>query len=239
MPRSILPHRDRGRGGILGICWVVLSALAVPSTCARAQATLTSAIWHQYNVVPTVPFVAFDPDSTDAPVPGAAIGNISQHSQGSILVYDLSAAVICSPREFSYPKLRGTQGFRQSFSATYEANRTELKLLFAFDDKALSAIRTYEVTLSSASFLTIPFNQLLNIKTQVQDDPRCSGFRPTKTISKPIVADVGFVFQLTHPFSPETEKRLRESFAAEQSKGGDPVFKLSMPHRLVALGIID
>lgn len=223
---------------MLAVCWVVLSALAMHGSCARAQATLTSAIWNQYNVAPTLPFVAYDPDSINAPVPGAAIGNISQHSLGSILVYDLSAAVICSLREFSYPKLRGTQGFRQSFSAGYEANRTELKLLFAFDDKALSAIRAYEVTLSSASFLTIPFNQLLNIKTQVQDDPRCSGFQPTKTISKPIVADIGFVFQLTHPFSPETEKRLRENFATE-SGGGDPVFKLSMPHRLVALGIID
>ena len=208
---------------------------------AWAQNTLAAAIWNQYRVPPVLPFVAFEQDSATTPLPGSAVVDISQRTLDGISTYDLSTATVCTLQNFNYPKLRGTQGFRQVFPASDAVNRTELRLLFAFDDEALAAIRSYEVKISSARFLTIPYDQLLAVKTQTRDLGKCSGSRSAeiKTIIKPIVANIDVVFQLTRPFSDETVGGLRKRLAIDLQKADSLEYKLAIHQRLIALGIAD
>jgi hypothetical protein len=215
-------------------------ALALFLHCgsAEAQNTLVAAIWNQYRVAPVVPFAPFAQDSPAAPLPGSTVENIVQRTLDGISIVDLSNASICTLQNFDYPKLRGTQGFRQPFPAGEAANKSELRLLFAFDDEALAAIRSYQVTVSAARFVTIPYDQLLMVRDQTREAGKCSGSRSARTIIKPIIANVEVVFQLTRPFSDKTIQGLRKNFAVDQ-KPESLDCRLLMPQKLIALGIAD
>jgi hypothetical protein len=220
---------------------LIVLGILLQCPSAWAQDTLAAAIWSQYRVAPILPFAAFEHDSATAPLPGSTIGGVSERTLDGIFTYDLSGATICTSQNFDYPKFRGTQGFRQAFQAASAANRIELRVLFAFDDEALAAIRSYEVTISSARFLTIPFDQLLTVKTQTRDLGACSELRAAtfRTAIKPIVANVDVVFQLTRPFSDETLKRLRVKPAIDLQQTERLEYRLVIYRKLIALGIAD
>jgi hypothetical protein len=209
---------------------------------AWAQNTLAAAIWKQYRVPAVLPFAAFEQDSPAAPLPGSAIAGLSQRSFDGVSTYDLSAAVICTLQYFAYPKFRGTQGFRYAFSASSLSNRTELQFLFAFDDDELKTIRSYEITVHSALFLTIPYDQLLKNKTEARSLERCSNANPSeiKTVIKPIIADVDVILRVARPLPDETLRKLRRKFAVDQQRGEPLIeYKLSTRQQLIALGISD
>jgi hypothetical protein len=223
--------------------WRCLLALAVFLQCsaACAQGTLAAAIWNQYRVPPVLPFVAFAPDSPKAPLPGSTIAGLSQRTFDGVSSYDLSSAKVCPLQNFDYPKLRATQGFRFSFQASGPLNRAELQLLFALDDDALKVVQSYEVTVHSARFLTIPYDQVLKYRAQANDLGRCSTANPSalKTVVKPIIADIDVIFRLARPFSDQTVERLRKNFATDQQRVEGLEYKLLIRQRLVALGIAD
>jgi hypothetical protein len=220
---------------------VLLGALILQSSNACAEGTLAAAIWNQYRTPPVVPFAAFQPGAAAAALPGAAIRGMSGRALDGVSTYDLSAATVCALPNFAYPKFRGTQGFRQAFAGVESANKIELRLLFAFDDEALAAIRSYEVTVSSARFLTIPYDQLLAIQTQTSDLERCQGADRAafKTVLKPIVADVDFRFQLARPFAKETLRQLDRKFVVDPRDVESLEYKVSARHRLIAIGIAE
>jgi hypothetical protein len=220
---------------------LILGALILQSSNAWAESTLAAAIWNQYRTPPVIPFAAFSPDAAVAALPGSAVRGLSGRTLDGVFAFDLSAATVCASPNFDYPKFRGTQGFRQTFAAGEPANRTELRLLFAFDDETLAAIRSYEVTVSSARFLTIPYDQLLAVKAQASDPGRCPGADPAalKTILKPIVADVDFRFQLARPFAGETVRQLGRKFAVDPRNAESLDVKVSAHHRLIALGTLE
>jgi hypothetical protein len=218
-----------------------LSAFILQSSNACAESTLAAAIWNQYRTRPVIPFAAFRPDAAAAAVPGSAVRGMSGRVLDGVSTYDLSAATVCALPNFAYPKFRGTQGFRQNFVAGEPANKTELRLLFAFDDETLAAIRSYEVTVSSARFLTIPYDQLLAVQAETRDLERCRGADPAvfKTVLKPIVADVDFRFQLARPFAEETVRQLGKKFVVDLRNTESLEYKVSVRHRLIALGIVE
>jgi hypothetical protein len=154
---------------------------------------------------------------------------------------DLSTATICKPSRTATGQFQGTQGFRQSFPAGNPENKAELRLLFGFDDDALSAIQAYETTISSANFLTIPTDRLAAIKAQSRISGKCSqaGSSGTRTAIKPIVANVAVVFKLTRPFSDETVRRLQARFPGHSHAVEGFDYRLSMHRRLVGLGMED
>jgi hypothetical protein len=229
------------RGSRLLRSLLIFGALVLQSSNAHAESTLAAAIWNQYRTPPVIPFATFRPDAAAAALPGAAIRGMSGRALDGLSTYDLSAATVCALPNFAYPKFRGTQGFRQTFSGGEPANKTELRLLFAFDDEALAAIRSYEVTVSSARFLTIPYDQLLAVQAQTSDLERCPGAGPAafKTVLKPIVADVDFRFQLARPFTEETVRQLGRKFATDPRTTESLEYKVTVRHRLIALGIAE
>ena len=166
-------RRQYSKGMIRFRCLIVLLAFLHCSN-AWAQNTLAAAIWSQYRVPAVLPFAAFEQDSPATPLPGSAIAGLSQRSFDGVATYDLSAAKVCSLQNFNYPKFRGTQGFRFFFQASGSLNRAELQLLFGLDDDELKTIRSYEITVHSALFLTIPYDQLLKNKTEARSLERCS-----------------------------------------------------------------
>jgi hypothetical protein len=192
---------------------VLMGTLVLPCP-AWAQNTLAAMISAQYRVAPVIPFAAFDPESPNAPLPGSTIADISQRTLDGISATDLSTATICKPPGTAAGQFQGTQGFRQSFPAGNPENKAELRLLFGFDDDALSTIQAYEITISSASFLTIPTDRLAAVKAQSRVLGKCAqaGSPGTRTAIKPIVANVAVVFRLTRPFSDETARRLQQRF---------------------------
>ncbi|HEV7599784.1 MAG TPA: hypothetical protein VGO49_05935 [Bradyrhizobium sp.] len=207
---------------------------------AWAQNTLAAMISTQYRVAPVIPFVAFDPESPNAPLPGSTIADISQRMLDGISATDLSTATICKPSHTAIGQLQGTQGFRQSFPAEHPENKAELRLLFGFDSDALSAIQTYETTISSANFLTIPTDRLAAIKAQSRVLGKCAQGSPeTRTAIKPIVANVAVVFKLARPFSDETVRRLQQRFPDHPYGVEGLAYRLSMHRRLIALGMAD
>jgi hypothetical protein len=220
-----------------------LLALGIFLQCsnARAQSTLAATIWNQYRVPPVLPFAAFEPDSPTAPLPGSAIAGLSQRTFDGVSTYDLATAKVCTLQNFDYPKFRGTQGFRNFFQASGPLNRTELQLLFGLDDEALKAIQSYEVTVRSARFLTIPYDQVLKNKAEAGDPARCSAANAPalKTVVKPIVADIDVSFRLLRPFSDETVQRLRKTFPIDQQRVEGLEYKLLIHQRLIALGTVD
>jgi hypothetical protein len=220
---------------------VMLGALVLPCSGASAQNTLAAMIYAQYRVAPVVPFTAFDPDSATAPFPGSTIKNLSQRPLDGIATTDLAAATVCTLQGFSYGKFRGTQGFRQTFAAGDAANKAELRLLFGFDDDTVAAIQAYEITVFAASFLTTPYNQLLDIKAQTRSLERCSGAasQATRTAVKPIVADVAVMFRLARPFPDETLRALQKKFLLHSPAAQGLEYRLLMHRRLIALGMED
>jgi hypothetical protein len=216
---------------------VLVGTLVLPCP-ARAQNTLAAMISAQYRVAPVIPFAAFDPESPNAPVPGSTIADISQRMLDGIATTDLSTATICKPSHAATGQFQGTQGFRQSFPAGEPENKAELRLLFGFDNDALSAIQTYETTISSVSFLTIPTDRLAAIKAQSRVLGKCSeaGSLATRTVIKPIVANVAVVFKLARPFSDETVRRLQARLTGPPHVEGLD-FRVSMHRRLIALGM--
>jgi hypothetical protein len=220
---------------------LILGAFILQSSDACAESTLAAAIWNQYRTPPVIPFAAFQPDPAAAALPGAAIRGVSGRALDGVSTYDLSAATVCALPNFAYPKFRGTQGFRQTFAGVEPVNKIELRLLFAFDDEVLAAIRSYEVTVSSARFLTIPYDQLLAVQAQTSDLERCPGAAPAafKTVLKPIVADVDFRFQLSRPFAEETVRQLGRKFVVDPRNTESLEYKVSARHRLIALGIAE
>jgi hypothetical protein len=219
---------------------VLVGTLLLPCP-AWAQNTLAAMISAQYRVAPVIPFAAFDPESPNAPLPGSTIADISQRMLDGISTTDLSTATICKPPGAAAGQLQGTQGFRQSFPAGNPENKTELRLLFGFDDDALSAIQAYETTISSASFLTIPNDRLAAIKAQSRVLAKCpqAGSLSTRTAIKPVVANVAVVFKLARPFSDETARRLQQRFPGHSHEVERLDYKLTMHRRLIALGIED
>jgi hypothetical protein len=220
---------------------VLLGAFVLPCSNASAQNTLAAMISNQYRVAPVVPFAAFDRESAAAPLPGSTIGELSQHTLDGISTTDLSAATVCKSQSFNYGPFTGTQGFRQLFPAGSPANRTELRLLFGFDDDALAAIQSYDVTVSSAGFLTVPYDRLPDIKAQTRARGRCSGPDSSRyrTVIKPVVANVGVAFRLARPFSEETLRFLRQKFPGHPHEAQNLEYRLSMHSRLIALGLED
>lgn len=220
--------------------YVILCIFILQSPSAWAQNTLVATIWGQYRVPPILPFAAFEQDLNAVPLPGSTIRGISTRTLDGVSTYDLSDATICSSPNFNYPKFRGTQGFRRSFPAENPLNKTELRLLFAFDDDALPLIQSYEVTVS-ARFLTIPYDQVLSVSTQTKSAGRCSGSNAPalKTVVKPIVADIQIIFQLTRPLSEETMRRLNGKLTVDQPKTEGARYQLSMHQKLIALGLSD
>jgi hypothetical protein len=218
---------------------VLVGTLVLPYP-AWAQNTLAAMIFTQYRVAPVIPFAAFDPESPNAPLPGSTIADISQRMLDGISTTDLSMAAICKPSRTA-GQFQGTQGFRQLFPAGNSENKAELRLLFGFDDDALSAVRTYETTISSVNFLTIPTDRLAAIKAQSRVLGKCSqaGSSGTKTAIKPIVANVAVVFKLARPFSDETVRRLQQRFPGHPQQVEGLGYRLSMPRRLIALGMED
>jgi hypothetical protein len=218
---------------------VLVGTLVLPGP-AWAQNTLAAMISNQYRVAPVIPFAAFDPESPNAPLPGSIIADISQRTLDGISTIDLLTAVICKPSRTDTGQFQGTQGFRQSFPAGNPENKAELRLLFGFDNDALSAIQTYETTISSASFLTIPTGRLAAIKAQSRVLGKCSqaGSSGTKIAIKPIVANVAVIFKLARPFSDETVRRLQAQFPGPHEVEGLD-YRLSMHRRLIALGMED
>jgi hypothetical protein len=220
---------------------VMLAALVLPYSSASAQNTLAAMISAQYRVAPVIPFIAFDPDSATAPLPGSTIKDVSQRTLDGIATTDLSVATVCTLQDFSYGKFRSTQGFRQTFPAGEAANKAELRLLFGFDDDTLAAIQAYEITVFAASFLTTPYNQLLDIRAQTRSLERCSGAASsaTKTAIKPIVAEVAVVFRLARPFPDETLRALQKKFLLHSPVVQSFEYRLLMHRRLIALGMED
>lgn len=209
------------------------------STTAGAQTTLAATIWKHYQATPTLPFTAFKYDSAEIPLPGATISNLSQRMIDGVLTYDPTGAVICSAQKFDYPKLRGTQGLRQTFSADNRTNKFELKLLLDLNEDALSAVRSYEVILHSVHYATIPYNQLLAVKAETSKDKKCTSLlAPTKTVSKPIIANVDIVLRLGRDFSSETLTQISRHSTIEVMNGVQSL-KISMPQRLIALGVME
>ena len=219
---------------------VLLGTLALPCP-AWAQNTLAAMISTQYRVAPVIPFATFDPESPNAPLPGSSIAGISQRTLGGISATDLSTATICKPPRNATGQFQGAQGFRRLFPAGDPENKAELRLLFGFDDDALSAIQTYETTISSANFLTIPTDRLAAIKAQGRVSGKCSqaGSSATKTAIKPIFANVAIVFNLARPFSDETVRRLQQRFPGHHHEVAGLDYRLSMHRRLIALGMED
>jgi hypothetical protein len=220
---------------------MILGTLVLPCSNAWAQNTLAAAIFAQYRVAPVIPFAAFDRESPVAPLPGSTIAEIAQRTLDGTSTTDLSAAAVCTLPRFNTGKFRGTQGFRQLFPASNPANRAELRLLFGFDDDALTAIQSYEITISSASFLTVPYDQLLDIKTQTRALQGCSGAKPSaaRTVIKPVVANVDVVFRLARPFPDETVRALQKRFSSHPHEAQDLEYRLSIHRRLIALGMED
>jgi hypothetical protein len=219
---------------------VLVGTLLLPCP-AWAQNTLAAMISTQYRVAPVIPFAAFDPESSNAPLPGSTIADISQRMLDGISATDLSTATICKPSHTATGQFQGTQGFRQSFPAGNPENKAELRLLFGFDNDALSAIQTYETTISSANFLTIPTDRLAAIKAQSRVLGKCAqtGSPGTRTAIKPIVANVAVVFKLARPFSDETVRRLQQRFPDHPYGVEGLDYRLSMHRRLIALGMED
>jgi hypothetical protein len=219
---------------------VLVGTLLLPCP-AWAQNTLAAMIFTQYRVAPVIPFAAFDPESPNAPLPGSTIADISQRMLDGISATDLSIATICKPSRTAAGQFQGTQGFRRLFPAANPENKAELRLLFGFDDDALSAIQTYETTISSANFLTIPTDRLAAIKAQSRVLGKCSqaGSSGTKTAIKPIVANVAVVFKLARPFTDETLRRLQQRFPGYPHEVEGLDYRLSMHRRLIALGMAD
>ena len=217
---------------------VLVGTLVLPCP-ASAQNTLAAMIFGQYRVAPVIPFALFDPDSPNAPLPGSTVVAISQRMLDGISVVDLSAATICKPSQTATGQFQGTQGFRQSFPAGTPENKAELRLLFGFDNDALSAIQTYETTVSSANFLTIPTDRLAAIKAQgLGKCPQAAG-SGARTAIKPVVANVAVVFKLARPFSNETVRRLQQRFPGHPHEVEGLDYRLSMHRRLIALGMED
>jgi hypothetical protein len=206
-----------------------------------AQNTLAAMISTQYRVAPVIPFAAFDPESPNAPLPGSTIADISQRMLDGISAIDLSTATICKPSRTATGQFQGTQGFRRLFPAGNPENKAELRLLFGFDNDALSAIQSYETTISSANFLTVPTDRLAAIKAQSRVLGKCSqaGSSGTRTAIKPIAANVAVVFKLARPFSDETVRRLQQRFAGHPHAVEGLDYRLSMHRRLIALGMED
>jgi hypothetical protein len=217
---------------------VLLGALLLPCP-AWAQNTLGAMISTQYRVAPVIPFAAFDPESPDAPLPGSTIADISQRMLDGISAIDLSTATICKPPRAAAGQFQGTQGFRQSFQAGSPVNRAELRLLFGFDEDALAAIQAYEITISSASFITLPADRLQDIKAQTRLNARCSQGNPSaaRTALKPVVANVDAVFRLSRPFADETVRALQQRFTGRAHETLNLEYRLSMHRRLIALGL--
>jgi hypothetical protein len=217
---------------------VLVGTLVLPGP-ASAQNTLAAMISTQYRVAPVIPFAAFDPESPDAPLPGSTIADISQRVLDGVSATDLSAATICRPSRTATGQFQGTQGFRQSFPAGNPENKAELRLLFGFDNDALSAIQSYETTISSANFLTIPTDRLAAIKSQSRVLGKCAASAGTRTAIKPIVANVAVVFKLARPFSDETVRRLQARFPGHPYGVEGLDYRLSLHRRLIALGLED
>jgi hypothetical protein len=219
---------------------VLLGTLLLPCP-ALAQNTLAAMISAQYRVAPVIPFAAFDPESPNAPLPGSAIADSSQRMLDGISTTDLSTATICKPSRGATSQFQGTQGFRQLFPAQNPENKAELRLVFGFDDDALAAIQSYETTISSANFLTIPADRLAALKAQSRVLGKCSeaGSSGTRTAIKPIVANVAVVFKLARPFSDETARRLQQRFPGDPHEVEGLDYRLSMHRRLIALGMQD
>ena len=221
--------------------YLIIVGAILQCSGAWAQNTLAAAIWNQYRVSPTIPFVAFEQDSPTAPFPGSTITDISARTLDGISTYDLSTATVCTVQNYDYPKLRGTQGFRQTFTAGGAPSRTELRLLFAFDDDTLATIRSYQATISQAQFLTIPYDRVLAVQAQTRGLPGCSGPKPSafKTVIKPIVANIEIVFQLTRPLSAEAVRALRRTLAPDLQETKSLEVRFSINHKLIALGITE
>jgi hypothetical protein len=220
---------------------VLFAALLLPCPKASAQNTLAAMVSLQYRVAPVVPFAAFDPDSPTAPLPGSTIANVSQRPLDGISTIDLSSATVCTAQRFNIGQFQGTQGFRQLFQAGSPANTTELRLLFGFDDNALAAIQAYEITISSASFTTVPTGRLQDIKARTRAMARCSQGNPSarRTTIKPVVANVDAVFRLSRPFADETLHALRQRFSGRANESPNLEYRLSMHRRLIGLGLED
>jgi len=218
---------------------VLLAALALPCSNARAQNTLAAAIFANYRVAPVIPFAAFDRDSEAAPLPGTTIADISRQTLDGTATIDVSAATVCASPRSNTGKFRGTQGFRQTFPATNQVNRAELRLLFGFDDRALAAVEAYEVTVSSASFLTIPYDRLLDGKAQTRVLGKCAGAASSRTVIKPVVANVAVTFRLARPFSDEAVRALQTRFSRHSHETQNLEYRLSIHRNLIALGIED
>jgi hypothetical protein len=220
---------------------VLLGMLLLPCADARAQNTLAAMISAQYRVAPLVPFAAFDPDSPNAPLPGSTIAGFAQRTLDGISITDLSAATVCRSDRINTGGFQGTQGFRQLFQAVNPVNKAELRLLFGFDDDALAAIQAYDITISSAGFLTVPTDQKAAIKAQTKVLAECSRADPsaTRTAIKPIVANVAVVFRLARPFSDETVRALRKRFPGYPHEAQALEYRLSIQRRLIALGMED
>ena len=60
-----------------------------------------------------------------------------------------------------------------------------------------------------------------------------------KTVLKPIVADVDFRFQLARPFAEETVRQLGRKFATDPRTTESLEYKVTVRHRLIALGIAE
>jgi hypothetical protein len=217
---------------------VLVGTLVLPGP-TLAQTTLTAMISSQYRVAPVIPFAAFDPESPDAPLPGSTIADISQRMLDGVSATDLSTATICKPSRTATGPFQGTQGFRQSFPAGTPENKAELQLLFGFDNDALSAIRSYQTTISSANFLTIPTDRLAAIKAQGRVLGKCAASPGTRTAIKPIVANVAVVFKLARPFSDETVRRLQQRFPGHPYGVEGLDYRLSLHRMLIALGMED
>jgi hypothetical protein len=223
---------------------VLFGTLLLPCSKASAQNTLVAMISEQYRVAPLVPFAAFDPDSPAAPLPGSTIVDILRRTLDGISTADLSSATVCTAPGLNTGQFRGTQGFRRSFQTGDPANRTELRLLFGFDDDALAAIQAYEITISSASFITVPTDRLQDIKARTRAMARCSQGSQrdpsaTRTTIKPVVADVDAVFRLNRPFADETVRALQQRFTGRARETPNLEYRLSMHRRLIALGLDD
>jgi hypothetical protein len=209
----------------------------LPCSNASAQNTLAAMISDQYRVAPVVPFAAFDPESPTAPLPGSTIVELSRRMLDGISTVDLSSATVCTLQRFSSGQFRGTQGFRQTFPAGNPANRTELRLLFGFDDEALAAIQTYEITVSSASFVTVPADRLQDVKARSRVSGRCAQANASSTAIKPIVANVAVTFRLGRPFADEAIRALQRRFSGYSHEAQPLEYRLSMQHKLIALGL--
>ncbi len=216
---------------------MMLGTLVLPCSNAWAQNTLAAMIFVQYRVAPVVPFTPFDQDSP--PLPGSTVAGLALRTLDGTSTADLSNATVCSLPRPNSGGFRGTQGFRQVFPAGNPANRTELRLLFGLDDDdALAAIQSYEITISSAAFLTVPFDRLPNIKTQTRALRGCSGAAATSTVIKPVVADVDVVFRLARPFPDQTVRALQKRFS-HPPEAQNLEYRLSLHRRLIALGLED